>query len=70
MSRINRYATGSNRTAVVHVDIYDVVQGLDQLDSIARMKISKAEHMLAMGPYLSAGIMCSILYFSSLFIER
>lgn len=41
MSRINRYATGSNRTAVVHVDIYDVVQGLDQLDSIARMKISK-----------------------------
>ena len=29
---------------------------------IARMKIIKADHMLAMGPYLSAGIMCSVLF--------
>ena len=29
---------------------------------IARMKITKADHMLAMGPYLSAGIMCSVLF--------
>ena len=29
---------------------------------IARMKISKAEHVLAMGPYLSVGIMVAVLW--------
>lgn len=29
---------------------------------IIRMKVSKAEHVLAMGPYLSAGIMISIFF--------
>lgn len=29
---------------------------------LARMKISKAEHVLAMGPYISAGIMISVLF--------
>lgn len=29
---------------------------------IARMKISKAEHVLAMGPYLSVGIMLSVFF--------